>query len=231
MAKGLLKSVLSLNVAITRKYTPRKFMEEASGIEKGSGVGARQILELNIFPELIKAACTVLGLWSRATVDGQTLHMRALDWDKNFPINKYPLITVYQGTAPGSFRFANVGYLGLIGVLTGISEHVSIGEKVWINPAGSVATTRYGQPWPYVLRDVLELSDGLNKANQIMLEAKRTCTLHLGVASREDKSFRMYQYAEKSLQIFDDRNYTYTKAHPLLEGVAYFDKHVQPSGD
>jgi hypothetical protein len=30
---------------------------------------------------------------------------------------------------------------------------------------------------------------------------------------------------------YDDRNYSYTGEHPKIEGVAYFDKHVQPSKD
>lgn len=48
----------------------------------------------------------------------------------------------------------------------------------------------------------------------------------------EDKSFRMFEYSYKTLNIYDDKNYTHYGAnHPKLPGVAYFDKHVQPSGD
>ncbi len=42
----------------------------------------------------------------------------------------------------------------------------------------------------------------------------------------------MFEYAEKALNIYDDKNYTHYGAnHPKKEGLAYFDKHVQPSGD
>lgn len=42
----------------------------------------------------------------------------------------------------------------------------------------------------------------------------------------------MLEYAEKTVNIYDDRNYTsYGPSHPKIEGIAYFDKHVQPSGD
>jgi hypothetical protein len=36
-----------------------------------------------------------------------------------------------------------------------MSEKVSLGEKVWLPPKGSVQMTRYGNPWTYVFRDIL----------------------------------------------------------------------------
>lgn len=42
----------------------------------------------------------------------------------------------------------------------------------------------------------------------------------------------MFEYSEKDLNIYDDKNYTHYGAnHPKKAGLAYFDKHVQPSGD
>lgn len=42
----------------------------------------------------------------------------------------------------------------------------------------------------------------------------------------------MFEYAYRTLNIYDDKNYTnYGANHPKLPGVAYFDKHVQPSKD
>ena len=42
----------------------------------------------------------------------------------------------------------------------------------------------------------------------------------------------MFEYAEDALNIYDDKNYThYGPNHPKLPGIAYFDKHVQPSKD
>lgn len=50
-----------------------------------------------------------------------------------FPINKYPLITVYNSNEEGSIPFANIGYAGIIGSITSVnSKGVSISEKVWI---------------------------------------------------------------------------------------------------
>jgi hypothetical protein len=170
-------------------------------------------------------------VWGKATATNRTLHMRALDWDKNFPINKYALVTIYMPTEAGSNTYANIGYLGLIGMLTGVSEKLSIGEKVWLPPKESVPTTRYGEPWTYVLRNVMQFGNDLASANQILRQSHRTCSIHLGIGSSVDHSFTMQLYSYKNFTIFDDSNYTYTSAHPKMQGVAFFDKHVQPSGD
>lgn len=42
----------------------------------------------------------------------------------------------------------------------------------------------------------------------------------------------MFEYAEKVVNNYDDKNYThYNENHLKKEGIAYFDKHVQPSND
>ena len=184
-----------------------------------------------MLPELVKAACTVAGVWREASQDLRTLHMRALDWDYKNPINKYPLITVYHPSDENLQTHANVGWVGLIGSLTGISRKISLGEKVWLPPKHSVQMTRYGNPWTYVFRDLLYEATDMKSAIKMLFNAKRTCAIHIGLGSVDDHSFKMMQYAEKRLDVFDDTNYTFTAAHPRMNGVAYFDKHVQPSGD
>ena len=93
-------------------------------------------------------------------------------------------------------------------------------------------TTRYGNPWTYVLRDVLYEATNMQSALSILGNTHRTCTIHLGLGSSEDHSFRMLEYSEKTVTNYDDKNYThYTKTHPQKTGIAFFDKFVQPSGD
>jgi len=88
------------------------------------------------------------------------LYFRALDWDSNAPLNKYPLIAIYKSSEQGSIPYANIGYAGLIGVLTGVNaEGVAIAAKVWVPRKGSETlkpkATYFGKPWAYVLKDLL----------------------------------------------------------------------------
>jgi hypothetical protein len=48
--------------------------------------------------------------------------------------------------------------------MTGMSTKVTLGEKVWLPPKGSVQMTRYGNPWTYVFRDVLYEANNLSEA-------------------------------------------------------------------
>ena len=92
--------------------------------------------------------------------------------------------------------------------------------------------TRYGNPWTYVFRDILYEARDIQSALSILTKTHRTCAIHIGLGSVKDHSFRMFEYAQHTLNNYDDTNYTnYAANHPKKAGIAYFDKHVQPSKD
>lgn len=134
ISKGLKKGVrqlayglLDLNTMITKKYTHPRYLQEIAGIAKGAGINKKDIERINIVPEIIKAACTVAGVWGPATLNKQTLHLRSLDWDAASPISKYPLIAIYHPSTKGENMHANFAWVGFVGVLTGMSPYLSIG--------------------------------------------------------------------------------------------------------
>lgn len=86
---------------ITKKYTHKRYLQEIEGIAQGSKVPKLHIERVNIVPELIKAACTVAGVWGPATRNHETLHVRSLDWDAANPISKYPVVVVYHPSTKG----------------------------------------------------------------------------------------------------------------------------------
>lgn len=66
-AHGLGNQLLDLNIMITKKYTNPRYYQEINGIAKGAQVSGKQIARINIVPEIIKAACTVAGIWKGAS--------------------------------------------------------------------------------------------------------------------------------------------------------------------
>ena len=89
-----------------------------------------EIRRANMIPELFKAQCSIVGAWGVASKD-RLLHLRALDWDSGAPIYRFPAMVIYEPDVPGSNEYANIGYIGYIGILTGISKNgISAGEKV-----------------------------------------------------------------------------------------------------
>lgn len=212
-----------------------------------------------MFPELIKAACTVLGAWGDSTVGSNLLHLHALDWDDKAPMVNYATITVYHPNASykgyidhlhdyykvqnyQSHAFANFGFAGLIGSLGAYSEaSIGLGSKVWITDEKDI-TTRFGNPWTYVIRDVVQFADSIDTALTMLANAHRTCSIHLGLAeykrnvsidTTEDDNigFRGIEYSARELNVFNWEDMYNTPHHPILKDIVYWDKHPQPSDD
>lgn len=175
--------LMDLNWVIASSWIPDRYVQEMKGIAMGSKgkVDYDHLRRLNIFPETERAHCTVLGAWGTATADGKLYHLRTLDWESDAYVNEYPSIIIYESTERGSKTFANVGYLGLLGSLTGMSKiGISVGEKVMLVQSASdypeMPTYTYlGKPWMFVLRDVLQFADNLHQVEDMIVGAKRTC--------------------------------------------------------
>jgi len=77
-------AALEATWVFTRRYTPSHFVDEIRGISDATGVEYNKLLWLHMFPELIKAACSMYGAWGPATaksMNGTLLQLRALDFD------------------------------------------------------------------------------------------------------------------------------------------------------
>ena len=165
----------------------------------------QMLIRANMIPELTRAACTVFGAFGSATADGKIYHLRALDWEPTAGVNQYPSVIIYDSTEENSKPFANIGYMGLIGSLTAMSKiGISMGMKVMyvgtpnnypVNPAW----TYVGKPWTYVLRDIVQFSNNVEEAEQMMSSTTRTMMIHIGLGSLPDKTFRGIDYAANLL--------------------------------
>ncbi len=123
-------------------------------------------------------------------------------------------------------------------------------EKVWLG--SSDTTTRFGIPWNFMLRDVLQFDTALDDATNRMSTAHRTCDVIFGVChffflcfssasalvafdlrwiagvgSAADGQMRVYDYSAQELLVYDDGNYPLYDGHPRMAGLVYVDKHVQ----
>jgi len=212
-------------VITTKRYVPQRFIDEMQGIADATGIPYDTILAINLFPEVIEAQCSVAGIWGTASRSGHVFQMRALDWDYRAPMSKYPLVTIYHPSEANSQTFANIGWVGFIGSLTGFSKKVGISQKVWL-PTRNNITTVFGKPWTFVLRDVLQFATGINSSLVMLEDAKRTYQIYVGVGSNDDKTFRGFTYAAKELNMYSDLNWShpFSPAHPQMNGIMYWDE-------
>lgn len=55
--------------------------------------------------------------------------------------------------------------------------------------------TRFGKPWTYALRDVLQFSKTLDDALNNLNTTDRTCSVYLGIGSSVNNTYRLIEYA------------------------------------
>ncbi|CAF3952649.1 unnamed protein product, partial [Rotaria sp. Silwood1] len=137
------------------------------------------IRRLNLLPELINAACSILGAWGESTISSTLLHLRSLDWDKKAPIAKYARVTIYH---PNASYEVDANHFHDYYKQKYSTSHVfaNFWQKVWITTEQDI-TLHFGNPSTYVLRDVIQFSNSLHIALTMLIDTKRTCSVHLGL--------------------------------------------------
>lgn len=63
----LLQASLEWNYLVSRPYTNKRWDEEMRGMSDASGVSFHNIIHMNLFPELTRASCSIVGAWGNAT--------------------------------------------------------------------------------------------------------------------------------------------------------------------
>lgn len=147
-----------------------------------------------------------IGAWGAATesTNGNLLQLRSLDWDVDGPFKDYPAITIYHPN--NGNEFANIGFTGFIGSITGLSsKELSISEiGVYFSDDTFGEESRFGYPFIFVLRDILQFDNSVDSATQRLENTRRTCDLILGVGSGVNNEFRGYEYSYSTLNVYDD---------------------------
>eukprot|EP01087_Luapelamoeba_hula_P014711 TRINITY_DN435_c0_g1_i1.p1 TRINITY_DN435_c0_g1~~TRINITY_DN435_c0_g1_i1.p1 ORF type:complete len:417 (+),score=67.74 TRINITY_DN435_c0_g1_i1:42-1292(+) len=207
---------LDLTYEATFYYTPPAFFDEMRGLANATGLNYWDIVRAHMVPELFQAACSMFGAWGRSTPKGNLYQLRALDWDVSGPLQTYPTVTVYHPNSDNGHAWANVGWAGWIGTLTGMSSSpLAISEKVGDHFG---ETSRFGIPWHFMLRDILQYDNTLDDAINRMVNAHRTCNVYFGVGDGYQKQFRLFEYTYESLRVYDPLN---TPVTPRLPDIVY----------
>nr|XP_039248441.1 protein dcd1A-like [Styela clava] len=225
---------LDLEILVTSKYTGDYFLEEIKGLADACEVDYKKIQRIHMLGELTKGSCSMMGAWGDAVADPiKVLQFRALDWDTDGPFKDYPQLTVYHpstnGTGPGGMKanaFVNIGFTGWLGSITGMSSaQMAISEIGASFPDETFGKeSRFGIPFTYILRDILQFDYTLDDAINRLANARRTCDLIFGVGDgKEDRGFRGVQYSASVSNFYDDQNLKpEADWHPKIKDVVYW---------
>lgn len=152
-----------------KPYVPERTLEEMEGLADGAGISIRDLQRVHALPELTSAACASFAAAGPATVDGKLIQIRNLDWAIQSDVQRYAALFVHHPVR--GHAFVNIGWLGFMGVISGISDRgISVSEI----GAESAEAGLDGVPMPFLLRRVLEDSDGLKEAVEILRAGPRT---------------------------------------------------------
>jgi len=132
------------------------------------------------------------------------------------------------GRDSGGHAFANVGFIGWIGALTGQSEaQMAISEIGVSFPDLTFGNeSRIGVPFHFLLRDILQFDQTLNDSISRIENAHRTCDLILGVGDGkpEAETMRGFQYSASVANVISDKHFLPVNStwHAPIEDVVYF---------
>lgn len=221
-----LEVALDLNIAITKTYTGKYFYEELNGLADASGVDIKIIERIHMIGELTKGQCSMFGANGSAVDGGGLLQLRALDWNVDGPFKNFPQLTVYhpQNSSNGH-AFANIGWTGWIGSITGFSvEQMAISEIGVSFPDDTFGDeSRFGVPFTYLLRDIIQFDKSLGDAMKRISSAKRTCDLILGVGDGKINEFRGVEYSSSTADFFTwDNLRPEADWHPHIKDIVYW---------
>jgi len=207
-------------------FIPEPYLEELRGLADASGVALIELYRLHAVPDRTYS-CANFAAWGPATRANRLIHGRNLDWNIEIGIQDYASVFVVR--RKGKHAFINVGWAGIIGVLSGISDaRISIGQI----GAETVDTSRKGMPMVFLMRSVLEDSDNLREAEEQIIRTPRTIGTNYIVA---DASLRKGLVIEttasraRSFQADDPIEHGISYARPLEHVVFRADTAMDPA--
>lgn len=206
-----------------KPHVAEYFLEELRGVADAAGLDLQALIRSNMIGEASEWHCSLFGAWGAATrSSGHVLQLRSLDYAVKAGIQKYPVITVHHPNPSEGHVFANIGWAGVVGAVTGISsERLAISE---IGDDYDQANDSFdGIPFTFLLRDILQFDKSLEEATDRIRNAKRTTSLMYAVGDGELGRVRSFQTSRTLCNVFDPENLEpLTEAHPRIDDIVYW---------
>lgn len=148
-------------------YIPEDHKRETRALAEALAVDPQLAETLNVFPELFH--CSGFAVFGRATADGKLYHGRVLDYMT--AIGLQDAATTFIVAVDGKIPFANVGYAGFTGSVSGMNARaISLGEM-----GGRGEGQWDGTPMATLMRRALEECATLDEVIDLWKNNPRTC--------------------------------------------------------
>ena len=171
-----------LEAAYTRlsPYIPDRHKAETQALAISLGVDEKLMQTVNVFPELFH--CSGFAVFGKATKDGKLYHGRVLDYMTT--IGLQDAATTFIVAPSGKIPFANVGYAGFVGSVSGMNlKKISLGEM-----GGKGEGKWDGAPMATLMRRGLEECSSLEDVKKLWQDSPRTCEYYYVFADGNNRS-------------------------------------------
>jgi hypothetical protein len=161
-------------------HIPERHKVETRALATSLGQDPRLIETINVFPELFH--CSGFAVYGKATQDGTLYHGRVLDYMT--AIGLQDAATTFIVSVDGQQPFANVGYAGFIGSVSGMNAaKISLGEM-----GGRGEGKWDGVPMATLMRRALEECDSLDEVIALWKNNPRTCEYYYVFADGNNRT-------------------------------------------
>jgi hypothetical protein len=188
-------------------HIPADHQLECRALADSLGMEPELAQVLNVFPELFH--CSGFALAGAATRDGKLYHGRVLDYMTT--IGLQDAATTFIVVVEGKIPFANIGYAGFIGSVSGMNAaSISLGEM-----GGRGEGEWDGVPMATLMRLALEQCSTLDEVVTLWKTSPRTCEYYYVFADGKTNEAVGVAADPNSLQLVRPG-----EGHPLLgEGI------------
>jgi isopenicillin-N N-acyltransferase like protein len=193
--------LLGSEYRICLPYIPERYQRELEGLADGAEVDLNKLRWLLVISELTERYCSAFAVFGKATGNGKLYHGRNLDWMMNTGLQNDAALICYE---PDGFTpFASAGYLGSIGVLSGMNV-----EGISISQIGATTNDNSyrGIPLMVLLRRILEEAHDVDKATELITKSKRTIGYNYVVADGQAMTARAYETCAHHCAVFTDND-------------------------
>jgi hypothetical protein len=188
-------------------HIPERHKIETRALARALDLDTTLFETINVFPELFH--CSGFAVMGSASVDGKLYHGRVLDYMTE--IGLQDAATTFIVAPNGLNAFANIGYAGFIGSVSGMNQaQISLGEM-----GGQGQGQWDGVPMATLMRRALEECSTLEQVKELWRTSPRTCEYYYVFADGKSRQAVGVMATPSSIQFVAPG-----ESHPLLgEGI------------
>ena len=177
----------------TKSFTPARFYSECDAMSAAAGVSAADGRQINFFPEIFH--CSGVAVRGNASVGGQVIHARVLDYMRDIGLQKYAQLTIMM--PKGYHAWVNVSYAGFVGTVTAMNDQgLAMGEM-----GGGGVGKWDGLPMSFMMRRVMEECSTVDEALALMRKVPLTCDYYYVLSDKHKTLAGVAAIAGTPLQV------------------------------